>query len=127
MFLQNKVHHRDSYLKHNRNPTEPHGFFSDPYFLFEILFFQHSSNNNSKSLKLLHVLLHMLLLQMADLVLYTVPDHWPNAVNSMVETMRKASLQIVSTIMQYHLNHHMMFSIGRPVAECTSGNVNSLT
>ncbi|XP_065904162.1 importin-13-like [Dysidea avara] len=31
---------------------------------------------------------------MADLVLYTIPDHWPNAVASMVETMRKASLQI---------------------------------
>jgi len=35
--------------------------------------------------------------QMADLALYTLPEHWPNAVASIIETMKKASLQIVST------------------------------
>lgn len=35
---------------------------------------------------------------MADLALYTLPEHWPNAVASIIETMKKASLQIVSTL-----------------------------
>jgi len=66
---------------------------------------------------------------MADLVLYTVPDHWPNAVASMVETMKKASLQIVSTtILQHHAYMFLhMVTIGGSVAECVSGVVNSVT